>query len=497
MATNMTSQIDNSRTRASAFLRSMEVEPGIFTNSTYNKPVHTPGMRLPATYNAVSCLRLMGEELPDTAATAAFLNSFQIDSGAYRIPEMKAEELYYPDFEYDDFHITNYVLSALEETHKPQKEFRFLSDYDTSEKLTEWLVRRDMARPWTEGNYIVNLASFYEYTDRHDLFTELYQWHLDNQDEFGYWHDPTTNDLTSAMAGAAHNFHLFYKLNEPVPRYRKIIDHCLSIPNEISSACIDVDIADILAHFMAYGYRTEEIKTYLTKKLNDLLHIQQEDGGFYDVTSGIRLFDGWSGYQEPQGLSNCFATWFRMIAIGFCAEVLYPGEFTWKFRQGIGIGYCNPNYLSGGFKEPTERPARQYAETEENTVGQTKAGQKTTGQSTTGKTSAGQNHEKEIECSPELLLVMDEVRERFSHVQTDFVAVFEVSGEGVFTLDLQNGSATPTDREVSDLRVTLSMKTLKGILSGKTNPTAAYALRKLKLKGDMGKALKLVGVLGS
>jgi len=468
----MISRIHESRQKAAAFLKSMEVEPGIFTNSSYNKPVHTPGMRLPATYNAVSCLRLMGEELTDTKSTVNFLNRFQTESGAYRIPEMKAEDIYYPDFEYDDFHITNYVLSALEGIGKPGKPFHFLEDYDTPEKLALWLSRRDMTRPWTEGNYIVNLASFYEYTGHDDLFQQLYLWHLDNQDEHGYWHDPAIDDLTSAMAGAAHNFHLFYKLNEPIPRYRKIIDHCLSIPNEISSACIDVDIADILAHFMAYGYRTEEIRAYLSKKLDDLLNIQQTDGGFYDVPSGVRLFDGWSVYQEPQGLSNCFATWFRMIAIGFCAEVLYPGALNWQFRQGIGIGYRNPNYLSGGFTEPVEHPARQYA---------------------TDETF----DEAEAQCSPELLAVIEEVKKRFGHIRADLVCVFEVRGDGVFTLDLQNGMIYPTDSESAGLRVILSLKTLTGILSGKTNPTAAYALRKLKLKGDMGKALKLVGVLGS
>jgi len=450
----------------------METEPGIFTNSSYNKPVHTWGTRLPASYNAISCLRLMGEGLTETKSAVDFLNSFQIDSGVYRIPEMKAEDIYYPDFEYDDFHITNYVLSALEGIGTPEKPFQFLDNYNKSERLAAWLSRRDMTRPWTEGNYIVNLASFYEYTKRDDLFQQLYQWHLDNQDEYGYWHDPTTDDLTSAMAGAAHNFHLFYKLNQPVPRYRKIIDHCLSIPNEISSACIDVDIADILAHFMAYDYRTEEIRAYLRKKLDDLLNIQQADGGFYDVREGVRLFDGWSVYQEPQGLSNCFATWFRMITIGFCAEILYPGAFTWQFRQGIGIGYRNPNYLSGGFVEPIEHPARQYA-------------------------ADKPLDEAETQCSPELLLVIDEVKKRFGHIQADLVCVFEVSGDGVFTLDLQKGQITPQDNESPDLRVILSLKTLSGILSGKTNPTAAYALRKLKLKGDMGKALKLVGVLGS
>jgi putative sterol carrier protein len=463
-------RVEQSRRKAAIFLKSMEVEPGIFTNSSYNKPVHTPGMRLPATYNAVSCLRLIGAELPDAQRFVSFLNGFQTGNGAYRIPEMKAEDLYYPDFEYDDFHITNYILSALDGVGRPEKPFSFLADYDTPEKLDAWLARRDMARPWTEGNYIVNLASFFDYTGRDDLFEQVFQWHLNNQDEHGYWHDPSTDDLTSAMAGAAHNLHLFYKLNRPVPRYRRIIDHCLSIPNEVSTACIDVDIADILAHFTAFGYRTNEIKMYLAVKLDSLLGIQQDDGGFYDTTIGTRVFDGWSVYQEPQGLSNCFATWFRMIAIGLCTEALYPGAFEWTFRTTIGIGYYNRDYLRGGFTEPVEAPARRYGlESADTTTAQ---------------------------CSDALMAVIEETGKRFEHARSDFVCVFEITGDGVFTLDLRNGSVRPAD-EGGDLRVTLTLKTLSGLLSGKINPTAAYALRKLKLKGDISKALKLVGLLGS
>jgi hypothetical protein len=465
----VTGRIAAARQGAAAFLKSMEIESGVFTNSGYNKPVHTPGMTLPATYNALSCLRLIGKEPDDPQRLEAFLNSFQTDTGAYRIPEMKPEDLFYPDFEYDDFHITNYVLSALEGLGRPARPFAFLEGYNTTEKLDAWLDRRDMQRPWTEGNYMVNLASFFFFMGESGLIERLYQWHLENQDESGYWHDPSIGDLVSAMAGAAHNFHIFYKLNRPVPRYRKIIDHCLSIPNAPSTACIDIDIADILAHFIVYGYRTDEIKTYLAKKLSDLLDIQQSDGGFYDTTEGIRLFDGWKLYEEPQGLSNCFATWFRMAAIGFCAEVLYPGAFTWRFREGIGIGYYNREYLRGGFSEPEERPARQYAR---------------------------DDLPASAPCSEELRAAVRECGRRFASSRVDLCCVFHVEKDGAFMLDLRNGDVREGDAEDCNLRVFLSLKTLQNVLAGKLNPTAAYALRKIKLKGDISGALKLVGLLG-
>jgi putative sterol carrier protein len=481
----MTGQIEQARAGALRFLKSMEISPGIYTNSTFNKPVKIRGMTLPATYNAVHCLKLLGAETGDSALLADFFNSFQHDSGAWRIPEMRAEDLYHPwfdsPFEYDDFHLTNYALGALEGLGRPQKPLAFLSAYDTREKLAAWLQRRDMRNPWVEGNYMVNLASFYFFEMQNggeqyqELVEQMLDWHLKNQDAFGYWHDPSIEDLVSAMAGAAHNFHLFYFLNRPVPRYRNIIDHCLSLPNEISSACIDIDIVDILGHFHAYGYRTADIAQYLAKKLADLLAVQQADGGFYDTTQGVRLFDGWKAYEEPQGLSNCFATWFRMASIGICACILYPEQRgDWHFRKGIGIGYFNPEYLSNGFDEPEELPAPVY------------------------QADGGAELPAALPCGKETLELMAAMEEKVAGTKDNLVCVFYLKDGGVFTLDLsapeRKLSAGAAER--CDLRVETSLKTLAAVLEGRLLPTVAYAMKKIKLKGDMGKALKLVACLG-
>jgi hypothetical protein len=48
------------------------------------------------------------------------------------------------------------------------------------------------------------------------------------------------------------------------------------------------------------------------------------------------------GYEEPQGLSNTFATWFRWIAIAMIADLLWPGRWPWRFRGMVGIGYRMP-----------------------------------------------------------------------------------------------------------------------------------------------------------
>ncbi len=74
--------------------------------------------------------------------------------------------------------------------------------------------------------------------------------------------------------------------------------------------------------------------------LEALLDFQNADGGFADVTEGVRRQDGWvGGYAEPQGLSNGFATWFRWIVIAMIADLLWPGRWAWRFRRMAGIGY--------------------------------------------------------------------------------------------------------------------------------------------------------------
>jgi hypothetical protein len=102
-----------------------------------------------------------------------------------------------------------------------------------------------------------------------------------------------------------------------------------------------VDAVDILAHgHRLTSHRRDEIRSWLMTKLEGLLAFQCEDGGFFDERHGVRRVDGWvKGYEEPQGVSNTFATWFRLIAIAMIAETLWPGWRAWRFRRMIGIGY--------------------------------------------------------------------------------------------------------------------------------------------------------------
>ena len=138
-----------------------------------------------------------------------------------------------------------------------------------------------------------------------------------------------------------HNFHLWYVTGRPLPYQDKAVDYALAQPAAVDSACIDVDLVDLIVHgLMLTGHRREDCLAWLRTLLPRLLAIQNPDGGFPDVREGVRRQDGWvNGYAEPQGLSNTFATWFRWIAIAMICDVLWPGWRPWRFRHMAGIGY--------------------------------------------------------------------------------------------------------------------------------------------------------------
>jgi len=70
---------------------------------------------------------------------------------------------------------------------------------------------------------------------------------------------------------------------------------------------------------------------------------------------------------------------------------------------------------------------------------------------------------------------------------------FDVEGTGSWTVDVRDGAVTVTqdgDAE-PDVTISASEETFKKLASGDQNPTTAYMTGKLKIKGDMGAAMKL------
>ena len=80
------------------------------------------------------------------------------------------------------------------------------------------------------------------------------------------------------------------------------------------------------------------------------------------------------------------------------------------------------------------------------------------------------------------------------------VVEFQLSGDGggTWTLDCTKSEGPITEGSTGNAKITVMMTTTDFVemLGGKLNPQKAFLTGKLKVKGDMGVALKLGQILG-
>lgn len=70
--------------------------------------------------------------------------------------------------------------------------------------------------------------------------------------------------------------------------------------------------------------------------------------------------------------------------------------------------------------------------------------------------------------------------------------LFDIDGAGKWKVDVHDGTVAVTEGgEGADVVISTSQETFEKIASGEQNPTSAYMTGKLKVKGDMGAAMKL------
>ena len=70
--------------------------------------------------------------------------------------------------------------------------------------------------------------------------------------------------------------------------------------------------------------------------------------------------------------------------------------------------------------------------------------------------------------------------------------LFEIEDAGTWKVDVDDGTVNVTEGPgEADVTISASEETFEKIASGEQNPTSAYMTGKLKVKGDMGAAMKL------
>jgi putative sterol carrier protein len=70
--------------------------------------------------------------------------------------------------------------------------------------------------------------------------------------------------------------------------------------------------------------------------------------------------------------------------------------------------------------------------------------------------------------------------------------LFDIDGAGKWKVDVEDGNVKVTEgAQDADVTITTSEETFDKIVNGEQNATSAYMTGKLKVKGDMGAAMKL------
>jgi putative sterol carrier protein len=70
--------------------------------------------------------------------------------------------------------------------------------------------------------------------------------------------------------------------------------------------------------------------------------------------------------------------------------------------------------------------------------------------------------------------------------------LFDIDGEGQWFVNIADGQVAVSEGGgEADATITTSGETFEKIVAGEQNPTTAYMTGKLKIKGDMGAAMKL------
>ena len=70
--------------------------------------------------------------------------------------------------------------------------------------------------------------------------------------------------------------------------------------------------------------------------------------------------------------------------------------------------------------------------------------------------------------------------------------LFDIEGAGKWKVDVNDGKVSVTEGgEDADAVISTTEETFEKIANGEQNPTSAYMTGKLKVKGDMGAAMKL------
>ena len=226
------------------------------------------------------------------------------------------------------------IFASILTKQKPPYRFAYLDNLlTTKESLFQWLETDDWKNPWGFGNMDMDLAYMLAFEwkclgNEHagEFLGYWFDWHDRNFDKrTGMW-DPmkTGNDLR-IMAGAMHQFAIYFLFGKDIPFPEEAIKMTISLqqkdtglfnPDTYSHNCIDVDAVFIIANlYQKYGVLEKEVKECLSRVYEANFKCFHPEGGAVHRAGIDKKPDWWS-------------TFCRTAFIRWCSEILDIPEFS-------------------------------------------------------------------------------------------------------------------------------------------------------------------------
>jgi hypothetical protein len=221
----------------------------------------------------------------------------------------------------------------------PQYRFRYMDPLMANAKaMTTWIETQDWRYPWAVGNIDMDTAYALAFDWKvmgnqraYDALVTWFAWHDEHLDpKTGFWDFARTGESRNCMAGAMHQFGIYFMFNHDLAFPEKAADSTITLqeptglfaPDSFSGNCLDIDAIFILTNiYNKYGVRKPQIREALERAFAANLKCFHPDGGALHRAGIDQQPDWWS-------------TWCRAAIIGWSARILGISEYqgSWDFR---------------------------------------------------------------------------------------------------------------------------------------------------------------------